>query len=416
MGEHEIFLYAFLGFVALRVVIERTLAVLNARYVAALRGQIPESLKDVITPETYERSIDYALARTRFGHVSALFDVGITLLFIYSPILAGFNVVLRMLERPELTHGVLLILWFTVAHSLMHLPLGIYGTFFLEAKFGFNKTTWGTFWLDKIKGIGLALVIGAPFLYALLFIVNSGWPLWWLWSALFIIGFQFLMMILFPLVIAPLFNKFTPLQDGELKTSLETLAKKCDFSTNGIFVVDGSKRSAHSNAYFTGIGKARRIVLFDTLIQQLSVSELAAVLAHEIGHYKRKHIVKMLVLSSGLTVAGVWIMSQMIEWRPMFQAFSIAMDDTAMGLILFTIVIGDFTFWVGPLFHKLSRQHEYEADAYAREAVSDYRPLEGALLKLFEKNLATLTPHPAFSTWHYSHPTLLERLKALKNG
>lgn len=415
MAAHDIFLYVFLACFALHFLIERVLSVLNANYVAARRGQVPAELAGVISADAYERSIDYALTRSRFGHVSAVYDAGLTLGMLLSGFIPTLYNFISMVVEDELWQGVWLIFFFSLINAMMHLPFSFYSTFKIETRFGFNKTTPATFVLDRIKGLVLSVVLGIPFLYALMTLVLRSGPLWWLWSTLFVIGFQFLLMILFPLVIAPIFNKFTPLQEGDLKKQLEALAQRCGFATRGIFVVDGSKRSAHSNAYFTGIGKARRIVIFDTLMEQLTPAELTAVLAHEIGHFKKKHILKSMLISCAMALVGFYAVSWAIDWdSPMYQAFGLAVPLAAKGLLAFMLILPSFTFWVEPLMSLLSRKHEYEADAYAREQVGSPEPLAGALLKLFEKNLATLTPHPAFSAWHYSHPTLLERLRALR--
>ena len=302
---------------------------------------------------------------------------------------------------------------FSFLSGILSLPLELYETFRLEARFGFNQTTTGTFWLDKLKGLLLALVIGVPFLYALLaFVIYTG-ALWWLWAALFVIAFQLALTIIYPLLIAPLFNKFTPLAEGELKQRLEELARQCAFAVRGIFVMDGSKRSAHSNAYFTGLGRARRIVLYDTLIKQMSVPELAAVLAHEIGHYKKKHILKMLALSSVLTLCGFYVLSLLLYWKPLYAAFRLGAPSVPMGLLVFSLIAGHLAFWAKPFFSWLSRKYEYQADAYAA-GQAGAAPMETALIKLFEKNLSTLLPHPLYSAYHYSHPTLAERIRALR--
>lgn len=417
LAEHDIFFYVFLAFFTIHFAVERLLSILNARYVAARRGQIPEELLNVLNAQTCERSIDYALARTRFSHVSAVFDAALTLGYLFSGYIPTLYNFISMAVEDELWQGVWLIFIFSLVNALVHLPFSLYSTFALESRFGFNTTTPATFVLDRVKSLTLSIALGIPFLYALMALVLRSGPLWWLWSALFVIGFQFLMMVLFPLVIAPLFNTFKPLEDGELKSRLETLAQKCGFATRGIFVVDGSRRSAHSNAYFTGLGKARRIVIFDTLMAQLTPAELTAVLAHEIGHFKKKHIVKSLLISCAMVLVGFYLLPWFIAWEsPMYQAFGLATPLAAKGLLAFALILGHFTFWVEPLMSLLSRKHEYEADAYAREQTGTPEPLAGALLKLFEKNLSTLTPHPAFSAWHYSHPTLLERLRALRNS
>ncbi|MCY3021002.1 MAG: M48 family metallopeptidase [Planctomycetota bacterium] len=414
MAADEILRTLFLACFALWFLIETALSVLNARFLKARRGQIPEPVKQAYSPETYERSISYALARQRLGHVERVAGSILTLVFLFSGLVPMLNESVSHGEFEPLTHGVAVIAAFLLLNGALGLPLELYATFGLEARFGFNKTTLRTYVLDKLKELLLSLAIGVPFLYGLLALIAESGPLWWLWVALFVIAFQFLMMILFPLVIAPLFNKFAPLPEGELKTQLEELARNCAFAVRGIFVVDGSRRSAHSNAYFAGLGKARRIVLFDTLLQQLSVPETTAVLAHEIGHYKRKHILKALALSSVLTLAGCYVLSLLLYWHPLYQAFGMAVPNEAKGLITVGLIAGAFMFWAGPLLYALSRRYEYQADAYAAEQTGGPAAMESALLKIHEKNLSTPMPHRAYSAWHYSHPTLLERIEALR--
>jgi STE24 endopeptidase len=410
----KLILIAFLFFFFLDFIIERVLSFLNVRHVLANRDQIPSAVKETVSPETYRKSIEYTLAKSRLDHLEAIIGAILTLFFLFSGYLPWLQKIFSHAPGNELFQNVLLIFAFMIVSGLLALPLELYSTFRLEARFGFNKMTVSTFIIDQIKSLALMLILGIPFLYFLLFFMTQSGPWWWLWSALFVIGFQCLMIWIYPVFIAPLFNKFTPLQEGELKTDLEKLARECQFAAQGIFVMDGSKRSAHSNAYFTGFGKARRIVLFDTLIQQLNSSELVAVLAHEIGHFKKKHIIKMFVLSTFLTVLGFYVLSLIIDWKPLYDAFGIHQPSISVRLIVISLISGAFTFWLSPLFHSLSRKHEYEADAYASAQTGNAEFLVGALFKLSEKNLSNLTPHPAFSWYHYSHPTLLERLAALR--
>ena len=316
-----------------------------------------------MTPETHARSIEYTLARAKFGNLAAVYDAVTELFFLFSGIFAFLFFTVDARGPGGLTNGVLLMAAVTIFFSLMSLPIQIYSTFVLEAKFGFNKTDVRTFILDRIKGAIVGALVGVPFLYGLLWFIQSTGEWWWVWATVFVIGFQLAMVVIYPLLIAPLFNKFSPLGEGELKAKLEALAQRCNFAARGIFVMDGSKRSAHSNAYFTGFGRARRIVLFDTLIEQLTSDELAGVLAHEIGHYKRGHIPRMLLLGSLLTLGGFFVLSLLIHWPPLYHAFGLPGPDPAAGLILFSLLAGHFTFWVGPLLNALSRKHEYEADA-----------------------------------------------------
>jgi len=422
MGPHDLFLYAFLAFFVLEFLIERTLALMNERHTASFRGRMPDALKGLVTPETFEKSIDYTLARSKFGHFVAVYSAILTLFFLLSGlIIPTVSMVGQVMQEKrvfggfvdERWAGVIALLMFALINGLLRLPLSFYSTFVLEERFGFNKTTGLTFALDRIKGLAIGLVLGVPFLWVIMWLVTSAGDLWWLYAAVFVVAVQFVMMILGPLVIMPLFHKFSPLPDGELKRELEDLSQRCTFTVRGLFVMDGSKRSAHSNAFFTGMGKARRIVLFDTLVSQLSVKELAAVLAHEIGHYKLKHIPKSLALSVLMTFAGFFVLGQMIDWDPMYQAFGVGLKSQEKGLLIFFLTSGSFLFWLAPLFSALSRKHEYEADAYAK-AQTAAEPMGGALLKLSEKNLSNYVPHPWYSAWNYSHPTLLERLAALR--
>jgi STE24 endopeptidase len=410
----QTFLAIFLSLFVLHFLIERILSFLNVQHVLKNGSTIPDVVKDVISEENYEKSIEYTLTNARFGHISSFISFGITLAILSSGILSFIYSKLESFGLRELHLGVGFMFVLILMSALLQLPLEVYETFQIEAKFGFNKTTVKTFITDKLKGLLLLLLIGCPFFYALLAFVSYTGSHWWIWAAAFVIGFQLLMMILFPVFIAPMFNKFSPLEEGELKSKLAQLAEKCRFATRGIFLMDGSKRSTHSNAYFTGLGKARRIVLFDTLVQQMNISELVAVLAHEIGHFKKKHIIKTLVISSLFTFLGFYVLSLLIDWAPMYQAFGISKPSIPMGIVLFSFIAGAFTFWLAPFMNALSRKHEYEADAYAAEQTGEPKSLESGLLKLFEKNLANLTPHPAYSSYHYSHPTLIERISALR--
>jgi len=298
--------------------------------------------------------------------------------------------------------------------SMASLPTDLYSTFELEARFGFNKTTWKLYLTDKLKGLLLGVVIGLPFLFVVLWLMKATGSYWWLWTFLFVSGFQLLMVIVYPTLIAPLFNKFESLPEGELRNRILRLAEQVGFKTNGIFSMDGSKRSAHSNAYFTGIGKAKRIVLFDTLIAQMTIDQGLAVLAHEMGHYKMKHIRRMLVVQTVFLFCGLYILSLLVNYRPLFGAFGLDNPSNAGALVLFSLLSGPATFYLGPLINLLSRKHEYEADRFAVETLRNPRPMEEALINLTVKNLSNLTPHPWYSAYHYSHPTPTERIGAIQ--
>jgi STE24 endopeptidase len=298
--------------------------------------------------------------------------------------------------------------------SIVSLPTDLYSTFKLEARFGFNKTTWRLYLTDKLKGFLVATLIGLPFLFVVLWLMEATGSYWWIWAFFFVSGFQLLMVIVYPTFIAPLFNKFDPLPEGELRNRILRLAEQVGFKTNGIYSMDGSKRSAHSNAYFTGISKAKRIVLFDTLIAQMTIDQGLAVLAHEMGHYKLKHIRRMLVVQTVFLFLGLYVLSLLVDYRPLFTAFGLDHPSNHGALVLFSLLSGPFTFYLGPLVNRLSRRHEYEADRFAVETLHNPRPMEEALVALTVKNLANLTPHPWYSAYHYSHPTPTERVGAIR--
>ncbi len=421
MAYDRIVLIVFLTFFALEFFLERALAWLNANHVKAHAASVPEALAGIVDPETHRKSVEYTLARAAFGHIAALEDAVLNLLLLFAGILPWLSALSARFVPNDYVSGAAFLLAFGFLNALIRTPLDLYSTFKIEAKFGFNKTTFGTWLLDRIKGTILAAIIGTPFIMALLWLTLRTGAFWWLWAALFVIAFQFLRMLLSPMVIALLFNKFKPLEEGELSRALTDLARRCQFGASGIFVMDGSRRSAHSNAYFTGIGGARRIVLYDTLVEQLTPPELSAVLAHEIGHYKLKHIPKGMMIGCAMTLAGFYGLNLILHWPPIYEAFgggawpaeSHTPLGVAQGFAICSLIAEPLSFWTGPLFNALSRKYEYEADAYARTQTGA-ESMRGALLKLFEKNLSNLTPHPLFSAYHYSHPALLERLDALK--
>jgi STE24 endopeptidase len=307
-----------------------------------------------------------------------------------------------------------------VAFSIPNLPFDWYAQFRLEERFGFNTTTTATWLLDRVKGMVLAFVLGYPALVLVLKVVEWAGAHWWVWAWAVVVAIQLLLMLLAPAFIMPLFNKFTPLPEGTLRERLFALAARTGFPTRSIDVMDGSKRSRHSNAFFTGFGRMRKIVLFDTLVSQLSEEELEAVLAHEIGHYKRRHIIKLLTFS----IVGMLVAFAVIAWLAQREWFGAGFGFTqvvgfepaaiAPTLLLFALLAGTVTFWTSPLASLWSRRFEYEADAFAREAMGRAEPLIGALRKLTEKNLSNLTPHPLYSGFYYSHPTLTERERALR--
>lgn len=409
----------FLIFFALEFLVEFVLNELNLRHVRARRGdqQIPDFFRGKLNPDEYEKSVEYTLAKGRFQRGSGVYSGLLTLILLFSGLL-GFLDGLggQLAQKFGLgihAQGILFCLGVGLYFSVAGLVTDIYSTFALEAKFGFNKMTPKLYLADKLKGLVLGLVIGVPFLFVILWAMGETGSYWWVWAFFIIAGFQLLMIVIFPTVIAPWFNKFEPLQDGKFRERILALADQVGFKTSGIFSMDGSRRSAHSNAYFTGIGKFKRIVLFDTLLEQMSVEQGLAVLAHEMGHYKLKHIRRMLIVQMVLLLIGLYVLSLVVDFQPLYTAFGLAPSRHA-ALVLFSLLSGPLTFYLGPIMNFLSRKHEYEADCFAATTLRDGKPMEEALLNLTVKNLSNLTPHPWYSAYHYSHPTAAERISAIR--
>ena len=416
----QLIIAVFLVLFALEFVIEFGLNELNLCYVRAswAEKKLPDFFQRNMSVENYEKSVQYTLAKGQFQRWAEIYGRLVTLIVLFGGLLPFMDRVSKDLASRffSIMHAQGLIFCFGVAlvFSIASLPTDLYSTFKLEARFGFNKTTWKLYLTDKLKGLLLGILIGLPFLFVVLWLMEATGSYWWIWTFFFVSGFQLLMVIVYPTLIAPLFNKFEPLPEGELRNGILRLAEQVGFKTNGIFSMDGSKRSAHSNAYFTGIGKAKRIVLFDTLIAQMTIDQGLAVLAHEMGHYKMKHIRRMLVVQTVFLFLGLYILSLLLNYRPLFTAFGLDNPSNAAALVLFSLLSGPATFFLGPLINLLSRKHEYEADRFAVETLRNRRPMEEALINLTIRNLSNLTPHPWYSAYHYSHPTPTERIGAIR--
>jgi STE24 endopeptidase len=392
---------------------ELWLSRLNSRHVRAHAREVPEAFRGIVDEPTYKKSVEYTLAKARFGNVEETYGTAILLLVLFSGVLAF---IFHSFERHHGTSAwsmAAFLFMIGIAMSLPGLPLDWYSQFRLEEKFGFNTTTQKTWWLDRVKGLLLTVVLGYPLLVLILKLVQWTGEFWWLWAWAVMLAFQLVMLVLAPILILPLFNKFTPLPEGSLRERLLNLGRRTAFGAKSIEVMDGSKRSRHSNAFFTGFGRFRKIVLFDTLVQQLSEPELEAVLAHEIGHFKKKHIPKMLVFSALSSLVGFYLIALLAKQEWFYRAFGFEPGNVAPALLLFGLLSGVVTFWFSPLAHWWSRRYEYQADAFAAEVMNEAQSLIGALRKLNEKNLSNLTPHPFYSSFYYSHPTLLERERAL---
>lgn len=410
----QLLLVVFLLLLLAKTVFEFYLSILNERHVEAHRGAIPEAYRGVLDPERYGQSVDYTIAKLRFGRWEAGLQAILLALVLGTGFLWWLYSGLSAIFGPGVWGQAAVLFSIGVFLQLPQLPLDYLEQFRLEERFGFNKSTRKLWVMDQLKGFVVNAVLIIPLLALILAIVGWFPEWWWLLGFAVFFGFMLLMMVLYPMLILPLFNKLEPLAEGELKDRLMDLSDRAKFQAKTIQVIDGSKRSAHSNAYFTGFGKFRRIVLFDTLIEQMETEELEAVLAHEIGHYRLGHIPKMLGLSalSGLGAFGLvaWLAGQ--SWFLTGFGFSSEAGIAAV-FLLFSMVSGVITFWLTPLFSHWSRKHEYEADHFAREAIGGAGPMLEALRKLTEKNLSNLTPHPLYSSWYYSHPSLHEREQAL---
>ena len=386
---------------------------LNRREVRRHATEAPPAVAAMMDAASYAKSVDYTTAKLSFGMITEVFDTLMLALVVFSGVLPWLYARFTPLAPARSWIDALFLIAVGALLSVPSLPFDWWGQFRLEARFGFNQSTLGLWIADKLKDAALALVIGFPLLWALLSLVRWVGQWWWLWGFALLFVFRLAMIVLYPKLILPLFNKLTPLAEGDLRTRLLALADRTGFRARTIEVMDGSKRSGHSNAFFTGFGRFRRIVLFDTLMNQLAAEEVEAVLAHEIGHYRRGHIPKMLALSAAMQLAAFAAIAWLAQSAWFNPAFGFAAGALAPAFLLFGLLSGLVTFWFTPLANVFSRKHEYEADAFAREAMGGPASLVAALRKLAQKNLSNLTPHPWYSGFHYSHPTLVERERAL---
>jgi len=395
------------------------LATRQIRHVAVHRERVPAAFAGTVTPEAHRKAADYTLTQVRFGMLGAAFGTAVLLGWTLLGGLDALNAVVRDFVMPRaggLAYQLALLAAFAFIGALIELPLNWYETFRIEQRFGFNRMSLGLWLADLAKGALLAIAIGLPLAALILWIIGVSGGLWWLWAWLAWVGFNLVLLVLYPTVIAPLFNKFEPLNDETLSERVRALMQRCGFAAKGLFVMDGSRRSAHANAYFTGLGAAKRVVFFDTLLARLTPGEVEAVLAHELGHFKHRHVVKRMVGIFGFSLAGLallgWLAAQSGFYAGLGVAPNLAAPNDAMALLLFALALPPFTFFVTPVLAQLSRRHEFQADAYAC-AQADGRDLARALLKLHEDNATTLTPDPVYVRFYYSHPPASERLAAL---
>ena len=409
------FTLLFLAALAVSTALRIWLDLRHLRHVVARREQVPADFFGRIELVDHRKAADYTAAKVRIGLIEIVIDTLVLLALTLGGALALIDRSLDAWLGSGYLHGLALFACVALIGFVIGLPASLYRTFRIEVRFGFNKLTWPLWLADLAKGAALTVLIGGPLLLAILWLMDVMGRNWWLYVWLVWLGFNLLILFLYPTVIAPLFNKFTPLDDTSLKARIEALLVRCGFASSGLFVMDGSKRSGHGNAYFTGFGRAKRIVFFDTLLEKLAPEEIEAVLAHELGHFHHRHVIKRIVLSGALSLAFLWLLGQLIDQPWFFAGLGVASGNTAMGLLLFSMVLPVFLFPLAPLTSALSRQHEYEADAYAarQTAAAD---LIAALVKLYRDNAATLTPDPLHSLFHDSHPPASQRIARLHHA
>jgi len=411
-----LFTALFSALLVLGLVTKFYLATRQIRHVARHRDQVPAAFASTITLASHQKAADYTIAKAQLGMLEM--GLGAVILLGWT-LLGGLDALSQITTRSGLAdYGLLapqlaLLVAFGLISGLLDLPFSLYKTFRLEERFGFNKMTAKLWLTDLLKSTLVGAIVGLPIVALILWLMSSAGSLWWLWTWMVWMGFNLLVLVLFPTVIAPLFNKFKPLDDEALKARVTALMQRCGFAAKGLFVMDGSKRSAHANAYFTGFGAAKRVVFYDTLLKQLDPAEVDAVLAHELGHFKHKHIIKRIVVMFGISLLGFallgWLSSQVWFYTGLGVRPSLAGGNEALALLLFLMAVPLLSFFVSPVMAQVSRKHEFEADAYAISQ-TDGRHLQSALLKLYKDNASTLTPDPVFVKFYYSHPPASERL------
>ncbi|NTV94976.1 MAG: M48 family metallopeptidase [Thiobacillus sp.] len=407
---HNVFLAAFILAYGLKL----WLALRQMRHVYVHRDTPPAAFADHIGADEHRKAADYTLAKTRFSIPHLALEGALLLLFTLGGGLQWLHDGVAGLVDSPLWQGALLLVGLSVISSLAEIPLALYRQFGIEARFGFNRQTLAGFFADLAKQAAIGLALGIPLLLLVLWLMAAMGELWWLWVWLAWMAFNLLVLAVYPTFIAPLFNKFQPLEDDSLKARIEALLERTGFKSSGVFVMDGSKRSSHGNAYFTGLGKSKRIVFFDTLLGQLDPDQTEAVLAHELGHYKRRHVVKRIALMFALSLALLFVLAQLKQADWFYAGLNVSAQTDATALALFFLVLPVFLFPISPLMSLYSRKHEFEADAFAARH-SRASDLIAALVALYRDNAATLTPDPVYSLFYDSHPKASERIARLQS-
>jgi STE24 endopeptidase len=413
MPDFKIVTICFLGLLFIREIIEAILDHKNKSHITKHRDKVPEKFQDKVSLAEHQKAADYTIAKLKLKRV---FSVVNLLILLGWTLGGGLNVLdqwVRGLDMIPIYRGIVFFFSFAGIGLILGLPESLYTTFVLEEKFGFNKTTLRTFITDLFKGVFLGVLIGAPVMALILWVMERFPDQWWILAWCVLTLFQLVIMWAYPVFIAPLFNKFVPLEEGTVKEKVLALLERTGFKSKGLFVMNASLRSSHGNAYFTGFGENKRIVFFDTLIKTLDPEEVESVLAHELGHFKKKHVLKGLVKSILLSLVGFFILGKIYHWSPFYQGHGVFLKSDYMALLLFSLVSGVYTFFLTPINSLFSRKHEYEADEFASQNASSTK-LISALIKLYKDNASTLTPDPTYSAYYYSHPPALERVRFLE--
>jgi STE24 endopeptidase len=405
----------FLAALALATATRLWLAARHLAYVRAHRHGVPAEFASEVGLEAHQKAADYTCTKTRLALVEVVTDAVILLALTFGGVLQWLHGVSAAWLAEGIGRGLVLLALVGALMTLLDLPFGLYRTFVVEQRFGFNKMTPAMYFLDFAKATLLALVFGLPLAAVVLWLMATAGDYWWVYAWLTWVGFNLFTIAIYPTWIAPLFNKFSPMQDAELKERVERLLARCGFKVKGLMVMDGSRRSSHGNAYFTGFGASKRIVFFDTLLARLNPGEVEAVLAHELGHFRLRHVVKRMAWMAAASLGFLWLLGWLMQQAWFFHALNVQSPSTAMALVLFSIVLPQFTFLLQPIGAMVSRRHEFEADEYAAQHASA-RDLASALIKLYRENASTLTPDPLHSAFYDSHPPAIVRIARLQKA
>jgi len=415
MSSANLFGAVFLAALALATATRLWLAARHVSHVRAHRARVPEAFAAEINLDAHQKAADYTCAKTRLAMTEVAFDAAVLIALTFGGTLQWLHEASAAWLPESIGRGLLLLVLVGALMTALEVPFGIYRTFVIETRFGFNKMTPALYVLDFGKSIALALAFGLPLGAIVLWLMARAGDYWWLYAWMTWIAFNAFMVAIYPTWIAPLFNRFSPMQDPELKERVERLMARCGFRVKGLMVMDGSRRSSHGNAYFTGFGTSKRIVFFDTLLARLNAGEVEAVLAHELGHFKLRHVVKRMAWLAVASLATLWLLGWIMQQPWFYHGLGVQAASTAMALILFAIVLPQFTIALQPLGALMSRRHEFEADRFAAEHASA-RDLVSALIKLYRDNAATLTPDPLHSVFYDSHPPAVARIARLKGA